>query len=43
MPQALFEALVEHLPDAIVFADATRHVEFVNEGFVDLFGINPMK
>src|SRR5690554_3263056 len=41
MTEEVFEALIEHLPDSVVFADLERRVEFASKGFVDMFGYEP--
>lgn len=41
MSDEVFEALIEHLPDAVVFADLERRMEFVSKGFVEMFGYEP--
>lgn len=41
MNDEVFETLVEHLPDAVVFADLERNIEFVSKGFIETFGYQP--
>jgi diguanylate cyclase (GGDEF)-like protein/PAS domain S-box-containing protein len=36
--EEFFSTLIAHLPDAVVFADRERRIDFVNDRFVELFG-----
>jgi diguanylate cyclase (GGDEF)-like protein/PAS domain S-box-containing protein len=38
LTEELFESLVSHLPDAVIFADVERRIQFVNDRFVEIFG-----